>query len=426
MKMKKALVYLLMALPMVLTTSCLKDQEDTFPTSAAQRMQSYLAEAKSVLISSEYGWAMKYYPDRNQSYGGYNFTVRFSEDSVWVGTELADDITVIESSLYKVSTDDGPILSFDTFNPYMHFFATPSGSQYEAYDGDFELIIMDISADKNTVTLKGKRSGCIIEMNRLTTDAVTYLQTVQDVENNMPFSNFIVVNGTDTTSVSLSSGSAKVSFGEEDPQTTAYIYTPEGVEFYSPVTIFGQEVTGIRYAADSDTFGALNNANVIFEAVIVPLNEQFVTKDWYIAYSLLGAYAQPLWDQAKAGSASEGEVISVAAFTIDAPGFGIFLASGNYGCFYHFEYELTGDDEITMYYKNLGSGTYESNANWYINNAGHSGIVKTFGENADNPRTFKLTTDRVANPSYITLTDQNEPTNVITVVARAVSNPFDN
>ena len=79
-----------------------------------------------------------------------------------------------------------------------------------------------------------------------------------------------------------------------------------------------------------------------------------------------------------------------------------------------------------MYYKNLGTGTYESNANWYITNAGHDGIIKTFGEDEDHARTFKLTTDRVANPSYITLTDQDEPTNVITVVARAVSNPFDN
>lgn len=426
MKMKKALVYLLMVLPMVLTTSCLKDQEDTFPTSAALRMQSYLAEAKAVLMSSEYGWAMKYYPDRNQSYGGYNFTVRFSEDSVWVGTELADDITVIERTLYKVTTDNGPMLSFDTFNSYMHFFATPSGSQYEAYDGDFEFIIMDISADKNTVTLKGKRSGCIIEMNRLTTDAVSYLESILSVENDMPFSNFIVVNGTDTTSVSLSSGTVKVLFGEEEPQTTAYIYTPQGIEFYSPVTINGEEVTGIKYAPESDTFAAMNTGSVIFTAVIVPLNEQFVTKDWYFAYSLLGQYAQPLWAQAKAGSDGEGEVISVAEFTVDAPGFGIFLASGNYGCFYHFEYTLTGEDEITMYYKNLGTGTYESNANWYITNAGHDGIIKTFGEDEDHARTFKLTTDRVANPSYITLTDQDEPTNVITVVARAVSNPFDN
>ena len=65
--MKKAFIYLLMALPLVLTTSCLKDQEDTFALPSAQRMQAYLEETKAVLMSSPNGWAMKYYPDREQS-----------------------------------------------------------------------------------------------------------------------------------------------------------------------------------------------------------------------------------------------------------------------------------------------------------------------------------------------------------------------
>ena len=46
--MKKAFIYLLMALPLVLTTSCLKDQEDTFALPSAQRMQAYLEETKAV------------------------------------------------------------------------------------------------------------------------------------------------------------------------------------------------------------------------------------------------------------------------------------------------------------------------------------------------------------------------------------------
>ena len=198
------------------------------------------------------------------------------------------------------------------------------------------------------------------------------------------------------------------------------------MEFYKPVTVNGKEINGIKYVAGAEQYEAVNASDIIFKPVVLPLNEQFVTKDWYIAYSKLGAFAQPLWDAAKAGSASEGEVIGLAAFTTYTPGFGIYLTSGNYVCFYHFAYELVGDDEIVMYYENKGTGNPESNANWYIKNAGHGGIVETFGKDADHARTFKLTTDRVANPSYITLSDKNEPTNVITVVGQAIQNPFEN
>jgi hypothetical protein len=41
-------------------------------------------------------------------------------------------------------------------------------------------------------------------------------------------------------------------------------------------------------------------------------------------------------------------------------------------------------------------------------------------------RSFKLTYDNLRHPSYITLTDKNEPTNIITLVRDQVNYPFDN
>lgn len=43
---KKILSFLLMMLPAVLLTSCLKDQEDLFSDSASQRVANYLDKAK--------------------------------------------------------------------------------------------------------------------------------------------------------------------------------------------------------------------------------------------------------------------------------------------------------------------------------------------------------------------------------------------
>ena len=78
---------------------------------------------------------------------------------VTVASELFDEAY---TSLYKMTTDNGPVLSFDTNNYAFHYFATPSGSSrnlygesglYQAYKGDFEFMILSATADE--VVLKG-------------------------------------------------------------------------------------------------------------------------------------------------------------------------------------------------------------------------------------------------------------------------------
>jgi len=61
MKKKNIILFLLMALPTLLLTSCLKDQEDLFTESASQRTTTYLAKAKKVLTSSENGWGYTFH-----------------------------------------------------------------------------------------------------------------------------------------------------------------------------------------------------------------------------------------------------------------------------------------------------------------------------------------------------------------------------
>ena len=104
MKLYKTLLYVLMILPALLLQSCLKDQEDIFDTPSSIRMQELLDNAKKVLTSSEEGWAFDYYPDRNLAYGGYAYTVKFDNQKVTVGSELAPG--TFESSLYKLTNDN--------------------------------------------------------------------------------------------------------------------------------------------------------------------------------------------------------------------------------------------------------------------------------------------------------------------------------
>lgn len=87
MKRNKVLTYLVLMLPALLFQSCLKDQDDVFDESSAARMENYLNEAQRVLMSSEEGWALDYYPETNRVYGGFTYTLKFGKSEVAVRSE---------------------------------------------------------------------------------------------------------------------------------------------------------------------------------------------------------------------------------------------------------------------------------------------------------------------------------------------------
>ena len=130
----------------LLFTSCLKNQEDFFDDSASTRMTNTINKTKEILRNSEYGWEFEYYPDRDLSYGGLVYTVKFDSLDATIACSLIPDSTV--TSYYRVTNDNGPVLTFDTYNPLMHYFATPSAGEYEAKDGDFEFVIEKLGDDE--------------------------------------------------------------------------------------------------------------------------------------------------------------------------------------------------------------------------------------------------------------------------------------
>lgn len=62
------------------------------------------------------------------------------------------------SGLYRLTEDNGPVLSFDSYNDLMHFFATPDSDHPRAYDGDFEFQLFCMSPI-DVRKLRGKRTG---------------------------------------------------------------------------------------------------------------------------------------------------------------------------------------------------------------------------------------------------------------------------
>lgn len=252
MKKFKIYIYILMLLPTLLLQSCLKDQEDVFDEPSAVRMQKTLEDVKKVLTSSENGWAFDYFPDRNITYGGYEYAVKFDSLSANIYFELAPGQS--ETSLYKLKSDDGPVLSFDSYNQFMHFFATPSSSKYEAYDGDFEFVIDSLSND--LVKLHGKRSQNVMYLRKISEDCSSYMSKTIANSNQLLLSSLTGSVGTTSVAGSFDLGNRHLSLtyknstGNLQTFDGKYVFTANGIRLYEPLNIGGKTVMNFTYNDD--------------------------------------------------------------------------------------------------------------------------------------------------------------------------------
>lgn len=251
MRLNKIYLFSLIAMGAMTLSSCLKDQEDIFEEPSNIRMQETLENTRKVLTSSEEGWLFDYYPDRDISYGGYLYTLKFTDTEVTVGCELAPGET--ETSLYKFTEDNGPTLSFDSYNSLMHFFATPSGSSgaggYEAYDGDFEFMIMDVTND--LITLRGKRTGNTMYLHRLNEDGAAYLNAAVALSESLFITSANGTVGSTPVDVAIDLGdrSMTISWGEGEDQSNYEYFVPTktGIRFFKPLEVNGSSIETLEF-----------------------------------------------------------------------------------------------------------------------------------------------------------------------------------
>lgn len=273
---KKLFAYILMMLPALLMTSCLKDQEDKFSESASERAANYLSKTKEVLTSSEQGWVLNYFPDRNQSYGGYSYTLKFDDQNVTACWELSEDERESITTTYTLDNEDGPVLVFDTYNEFLHFFSTPAAKTgaggYEAYDGDFIFIIMDISEDQNTITLKGNRSGNIMYMHRLDESIEDYQTTLREFTDNLVFNTAVCdLDGEEyTMSLMIDDRYINIEDSEGESIEAPFCFEKDGFTLYEPITIGNSEVKSFKYNDEEGSFTAVEDNSVVFTGLLIP------------------------------------------------------------------------------------------------------------------------------------------------------------
>ena len=251
MKANKLFIYLLLALPALFLQSCQTEEENVFDKSYAERMDDFLQKAQETLVASQYGWALDYYPKSNQSYGGVAYTIKFTRDNAIVRYENNPDDGEVKS-LYKMKEDDGPVLSFDTYNTFLHTYATPKSGEYRGKEGDFEFVIDSIGADR--IKIHGKRSLNTMYLNKLSGEASEYIEKVTELTNLFVFSDVALnIGGKPYTLVVTDKNNRQLAIydGDKLVAESAYAFTDKGIRLYEPIMLNGVQLYDLTLDAET-------------------------------------------------------------------------------------------------------------------------------------------------------------------------------
>lgn len=425
--MKK--IYALFSLiVVVLMAACTHEEEDLFKDSSAVRADAAVKANMEILAGASNGWHMEYFPASMQQYGGYNLLLKFdSEGKVTVSSELYGPTDAV-TSYYSIKQSAGIILSFDTYNEIFHLFSDPGdpmgvGGNGYGMEGDYDFLIVEATPEK--VLLKGKKTGGYAVMTPMEEDWSKYITSIQSADAAMSFRKFEIQIAGQAVDVSVSYRTLTFNYQEDEEdksQTASYIVTPTGYKFYESLDILGKSIAGFTFDPVSQAFSELSDETIKMTPVIPPLNEQFVTGNWFIAYSHLGAYAQTYFAYCKQNFLDlMGEELYYAFMgSLLYGSFGFNFNSSGYAGLLGYDYQLIGEDKVTLTFNFTGQG----NGVWYYNNAGFYYFLNPFGY--DSSRTFTITADNPKNPTYITLTEDANPDNVITLFASQINYPFNN
>lgn len=166
--MKKIIFNITLIVSLLLLQSCLKEEENIFGKSSAERLIEMQLEYEKLLSSPENGWVMDYYAGfEDGRLGGYQIMCKFNEGRATMAGAFTmgkyEKVGEVIESSYTISRMQGPCLSFNTYNTVLHPFADPGSiSDPYGYGGDFEFVIM--KATKEEIIMQGIKQKQVIVM----------------------------------------------------------------------------------------------------------------------------------------------------------------------------------------------------------------------------------------------------------------------
>lgn len=265
----------------ILLFSCVSEVDDIFDDSAANRVNKAISEYSEILTAPKNGWILEYYAEGNRTdkIGGYNMFIKFNEDGT---ATIASDYssgkykpgTKMESE-YEVRQDQIIMLTFNTYNPILHYYSEPHGSSdVNGFQGDYEFLFREISNEE--IIFEGKKIKIKMRMTPVPdeVDPDALLMDLYKVRAQSNFGYFqLVVNeeikGTVenrtifVASMRTCENSLFTINTEESTIKENVIYTSKGIKFYKPITIEGEEVSTLTWDTSENAFIADNTRAVI-------------------------------------------------------------------------------------------------------------------------------------------------------------------
>lgn len=304
--MKKISILGLAGLFTLSLQSCFFSEDDVFDQTPSERIESTMTEYQKVLTEAPNGWLLEYYAGgENHDIGGVVLLLKFEGEDVTVAsdtrvmgygtttyTEPGEKVT----SKYSLIKDQGPVLSFSSYNALIHYWSEPKGVfDADGLAGDFEFVIMSAESDK--ILLKGKKHGTLMTMTRLpeNTDWDSYLAACNRIRTESAEYGTLVGynNGTEFTPSAFSQSNV-IRFTEQGADGTevrnkvSFVYTEKGIKLYEPTKVNGVICDEFIWKNAEKTFVSTDDSQVKLKYVqpedYVPI-EFYTENEWAVEYT---------------------------------------------------------------------------------------------------------------------------------------------
>jgi hypothetical protein len=421
--------------------SCKNEIDEIFDEDAVARLDKAKAEFTEILTSNGGKWQMEYYANANEP--GYVYLMTFRTDgsvtisgkNEWIGYVEGESLKVptfgSQTSLWEVITDNGPVLSFNSFNKYFHLFADPEdipSLDEEATDetgygheGDYEFDLMRYSND--TLYISGKKYGIDMIMTRVdaNVDDHVYMDEVvamadsffnakiPQVYINLPNdTRWVVKNGASSILKMFREGADEISTAE----THNVIITHDGLSFMNPITLDGYTIQNFIRQADGSLLCRDDNTTTITADI---LSNVFMTQTFNWKADTVqsgGEFANFIrsmktelndYGKRKLSSVQMYYDNSLSRYAIS---FGCLYQKRTFYANYYFTAEAVGDNQIKFHY----TGELSDAAVIYGEKCpSMNSIVQLL-----NSSTFTLTTSSLLAPVDMKMTDSGNSATYIT------------